>query len=68
MNLSLQDVHQSCQRTNGEFTKIKCPSTVKVKVKHINNHEHHILAITLEQEVIETSGWFPNVPYRIVLL
>ena len=42
MKISLQNFHQSCKGTNGEFTKIKWPWNVKVKVKHIKNHENHL--------------------------
>ena len=44
MKISLQNLHQSCKGTNGEFKKIKWPWNVKVKVKHIKNHENHLLS------------------------
>ena len=47
--------------TNGDFSIIKLPSNVKVKIKHINNHEKHII-VTLSQEVVETSCWSKTIP------
>ena len=44
MNISLQNLHQSCKGTQGEFSKVKWPRNVKVKVKHIENHENHLLS------------------------
>ena len=44
MKISLQNLHQSCKGTNGEFKEIKWPWDVKVKVKHIKNHENHLLS------------------------
>ena len=61
-HISLRNLHQSCKGTNGDFLIIKLPSNVKVKVKHINKHEKHILAITLEPEIVETSCWSQNFP------
>ena len=43
MNISLRNVHQSCTGTNGEFSIVKWPWNLKVKVKHIKNHENHLL-------------------------
>ena len=48
MKISLQNLHQSCKGTNDEFKKIKWPWNVKVKVKHIKNHENHLLSHNFE--------------------
>ena len=36
----------------------------KVKVKVTENTKTTISAITFEPEVVETTGWFKNVPYQ----
>ena len=65
MTISLQNLHQSCKETHGEFTKnqmtLKCQGQGQT---HQKPWKTTFWAITLEPEAVETYGWLQNVYWQ----